>query len=417
MTDKSKEKAKETKKEKKEKGKEKEIEELNVGVVGHIDHGKTTLLSRLAGKFADTHSEELRRGITIKLGYADTTIYKKGNEYNVKGKGNPVRYISFIDAPGHEMLMATMLSGAAIIDAAILVIAANEGIKPQTMEHFSALQAKNIKNIIIVQNKIDLVSKEQAKKNYDEIKEFVKGTIAESAPIIPASAQQEVNIDKVLKELSKIKIPKRDTESDPILLIARSFDVNKPGTLIKNLKGGVLGGILRKGVLKVGDEIEIKPGLTIKEQNKEIYKPLVTKILSLHKGKDSVKKITPGSSISIETNLDPTLTKTDALIGNLVSTKGTLPEITNRIKIKEKLFDKVMGTEEHEKVQPLKTRESLMLSVNTTTTVGTVEKIDKKTSEIELLLKIPIVALKRDNVGIARNIGGHWRLIGYGEIV
>src|SRR3989344_4459673 len=87
------------------------IPELNVGVVGHIDHGKTTLLSKLTGKFTDTHSEELKRGITI-------------------------RYVSFIDAPGHEMLMATMLSGAAIIDAAILVIAANEGVKPQTKEHF-----------------------------------------------------------------------------------------------------------------------------------------------------------------------------------------------------------------------------------------------------------------------------------------
>ncbi|HPD82111.1 MAG TPA: GTP-binding protein, partial [Candidatus Pacearchaeota archaeon] len=134
------------------------LPEINVGVVGHIDHGKTTLLSRLTGKFTDTHSEELKRGITIKLGYAEAIIYKDGEKYNLK-KGVPQRYISFIDAPGHEMLMATMLSGAAIIDAAILVIAANEGIKPQTREHFIALQAKGIENIIIVQNKIDLVSK------------------------------------------------------------------------------------------------------------------------------------------------------------------------------------------------------------------------------------------------------------------
>lgn len=116
-----------------------ELPELNVGVVGHIDHGKTTLLSKLTGKFPDTHSEELKRGITIKLGYAEMIAYKDGNNFNNKGKGVPVRYISFIDAPGHEMLMATMLSGAAIIDAAILVIAANEGIKPQTKEHFVAL--------------------------------------------------------------------------------------------------------------------------------------------------------------------------------------------------------------------------------------------------------------------------------------
>jgi len=163
----------------------KNLPELNVGIVGHIDHGKTTLLSKLTGKFTDTHSEELKRGITIKLGYADMTISKDAKGYNKDGKGKPVRYISFIDAPGHEMLMATMLSGAAIIDAAILVIAANEGIKPQTREHFMAIQAKKIKNIIIVQNKIDLVSKEQALKNYNEIKQFIKGSICEKCPIIP----------------------------------------------------------------------------------------------------------------------------------------------------------------------------------------------------------------------------------------
>jgi len=135
---------------------------LNVGTVGHIDHGKTTLLYRLTGKFADTHSEELKRGITIKLGYAESIIADKD--------GKNKRYLSFVDAPGHEMLMATMLSGAAMIDVALLVIAANEGIKPQTREHLVALQAKNIKNIIIIQNKIDLVTKEQAVENYKKIK-------------------------------------------------------------------------------------------------------------------------------------------------------------------------------------------------------------------------------------------------------
>ena len=83
---------------------EKNIPELNVGVVGHIDHGKTTLLSKLTGKFTDTHSEELKRGITIKLGYAETVIYKDGENYNNKGKGQIQRYVSFIDAPGHENL-------------------------------------------------------------------------------------------------------------------------------------------------------------------------------------------------------------------------------------------------------------------------------------------------------------------------
>jgi len=396
--------------------KQEQLPELNVGVVGHIDHGKTTLLYKLTGKFPDTHSEELKRGITIKLGYADMTIYKEqGDGYNNKGKGEAIKYISFIDAPGHEMLMATMLSGAAIIDAAILVIAANEGIKPQTREHFIALQAKKIKEIIIVQNKIDLVSKEEALKNYKDIKDFVKGTIAENAPIIPLSSQQEINIERLIQELAKLEIPKRDTESEPIFLIARSFDINRPGLEASKLHGGVLGGILKKGKLHVGDEIEIKPGLNIKKANQQTYQTLTTKILSLYKGNKPVEEVLPGVSIAIEIELDPFLTKADSLSGCIVGLKGKLPEISYKTKIKTQLFKEVLGISEHKEVSPLKTKELLMLSVNTSITVGTIERINK--DEIELSLNIPIVLLKGSNVGIARNVNSHWRLIGFGEII
>ena len=399
----------------------KNLPELNVGVVGHIDHGKTTLLSKLTGKFTDTHSEELKRGITIKLGYTETTIYKCDSIFTNKEKLNgktciPLRYISFIDAPGHEMLMATMLSGAAIIDAAMLVIAANEGIKPQTKEHFLALQAKGVKNLIIVQNKIDLVSKEESLKNYMQIKEFIKGTFAESAPIIPVSAQQEINLDKIFETLATLEIPKRDMDSNPIFMVARSFDINKPGTEIQNLRGGVLGGILKKGKLRVNDEIEIKPGMNIKKPHgKTEYKTLTTKILSLRKGKESLSVVPPGISLSIETSLDPFLTKADSLSGCLVSTIGHLPEITDRIKLNTKLFSEIYGLKDKKHVEALKVRELLMLSINTTITVGIVEKISG--NEVELSLNIPVVALKGDKAGIARNIEGHWRLIGWGEIL
>jgi translation initiation factor 2 subunit 3 len=389
--------------------------ELNVGVVGHIDHGKTTLLSRLTGKFTDTHSEELKRGITIKLGYAGVVIYQDRYNYSIEKKGTAQRYISFIDAPGHEMLMATMLSGAAIIDAAILVIAANEGIKPQTKEHFMALQAKKVKSIIIVQNKIDLVSKEQALKNYKEIKDFVKGTFAEDSPIIPVSAQQGINIGKILEELCKIEIPKRNSEGKPIFVVARSFDINRPGKEVEKLNGGVLGGILKQGKLKVGDEIEIKPGLSVKKSNSVSYETIYTKILSLYKGETSVKEVEPGASISIETELDPFLTKTDSLNGSLVSTKNFLPEIQYNVKLKYNLFKKIFGSESSQEMENLKTKEMLMLSINTTISVGTIEKISE--NEMNLSLNIPIVALKNENVGLAKNINGHWRLIGWGEII
>ena len=301
----------------------KDLPELNIGIVGHIDHGKTTLVSKLTGKFTDTHSEELKRGITIKLGYAEVILYKceKCKEYSSKekcecgGKGIPVRYVSVVDAPGHEMLMATMLSGAAIIDVAILVIAANEGIKPQTREHLVALEAKKVNKILIVQNKIDLVTKEQAKKNYEDIKNFVKGTIAENSSIIPISAQQEINISEIFKFLAEIDIPERDVNSDPIFLVARSFDINRPGTKVKDLHGGVLGGILKRGTLKVGDEIKIQPGIIVEKSHKKVYQPLTTNIISLRKGNLTVDKILPGGSVAIETDIDPTYTKADTLSG------------------------------------------------------------------------------------------------------
>ena len=383
------------------------LEMLNVGTVGHIDHGKTTLVSKLTGKFTDTHSEELKRGITIKLGYADTILEINGKK----------RYVSFVDAPGHEMLMATMLSGAALIDVAILLVAANEGIKPQTREHLMALQAKNVKQIIIVQNKIDLVSKEQALENYKQIKEFVKGTIAENSPIIPISALQEINIDKIKDLLMEIEIPKRDTSSAPEFLIARSFDINRPGTEIEKLHGGVIAGILKKGILKVGDMIEIKPGISEVKANQQVYTSLKTKITSIFRGSYKIEKATPGGSLAFETELDNILTKSDTLSGCIASLENNLPEITNRIKVKYNLFPEVYGIGENTKTEPLKPSELIMLSVNTSITVGQIAKLDKNKSEIELVLRIPVVPIKHSNLGIARNINSHWRLIGFGEIL
>ena len=394
------------------------LETINVGIVGHIDHGKTTLLYKLSGKWADTHSEELKRGITIKLGYADAVVYDENGKLTVdkKSKGTPKRYITFVDAPGHEMLMATMLSGSAIMDAAILVIAANEGIKPQTQEHLVALKAKKIKDIIIVQNKIDLVSKQDAIKNHKKIQEFVKGTIAENASIIPVSAQQGINLDKILEELVKIKIEKKDEEAKPCFFVARSFDINKPGTELNKLHGGVLGGALKQGKLKTGDTIEIKPGYSYKKQNQYHYQTVKSKIVSMQKGPYQIKEATPGGSLAIETELDPSLTKSDSLSGCLASLAGKLPEISEKIQIKYSLFEEVFGTGKHESVEKLKPHEMLMLSINTSITVGQVTKIDTKKNQVEFTLKIPIVPLKGESVGIARNIQGHWRLIGFGEI-
>lgn len=393
------------------------LETINVGIVGHIDHGKTTLLYKLSGKWADTHSEELKRGITIKLGYSDTIIKEDSGKLTVdpESKGTPIRYVTFVDAPGHEMLMATMLSGAAIMNAAILVVAANEGIKSQTREHLTALKAKKIDKVIIVQNKIDLVTKEQALENYKQIKKFTKDTIAENSPIIPISAQQGINLQAVLRELVNLEIERKEKKVKPIFLVARSFDINKPGTELKKLHGGIIGGALKEGILKIGDKIEIKPGYSFKKQNKFYYQTITTKITSMQKGNHQIKEAFPGGSLAIETELDPSLTKSDSLSGCICSSQGNLPEITERLKIKFKLFKTYFSNEEELEIVNLKSNEPLMVSINTSTTIGIVSKINK--DEAELLLKIPIVPLKGESIGIARNSNGHWRLIGFGEIV
>ncbi|RLF44048.1 MAG: translation initiation factor IF-2 subunit gamma, partial [Thermoplasmata archaeon] len=198
--------------------------EVNIGMVGHVDHGKTTLTQALTGKWTDEHSEELKRGISIKLGYADATFYKCSECpeplcYSTKpvcphcgSQTEILRKVSFVDAPGHETLMAVVISGAAIMDGALLLIAANEPCpQPQTEEHLMALDIVGAKNIVIVQNKIDLVSKEEAIKNYEQILDFIEGTCAENSPIIPISAHHEVNLDTLIMAIEEyIPTPKRD---------------------------------------------------------------------------------------------------------------------------------------------------------------------------------------------------------------
>lgn len=395
--------------------------ELNIGMVGHVDHGKTTLLERLSGVWADTHSEEIKRGITIRLGYADAVFYKEGNDYTAKlknkSKAKVLRKVSFVDAPGHESLMATMLSGATIMDGALLLIAANETCpQPQTREHLMALQIIGIKNIVIVQNKIDLVDEKGAMNNYKQIKAFVKGTDYENAPIIPLSAQHNVGISALIEAIEKtIPTPKRDNSKDPSMLVARSFDINKPGSLPKDLIGGVLGGSMKQGILQAKQDIEIRPGRKVMEKNKDVWKPVITKIVDLKYGGASVKEISPGGTVGILTSLDPSIVKSDSLGGSIVGLPGKLPDVLYEITLSPNLLERVVGTQEELKVDPIKMNETLMLNVNSAATVGIVNGFKKK--NVTCRLKIPVCAEINSRVTISRMIGNRFRLIGYGEIV
>jgi translation initiation factor 2 subunit 3 len=402
--------------------------ELNIGLVGHVDHGKTTLTEALSGKWTDTHSEEIKRGITIRLGYANCTIRKcpkckdidcftSDKECKKDGsKTEAIRKISFVDAPGHESLMATMLSGATIMDGALLLVAANEECpQPQTREHLMALEISGIEKIIIVQNKIDLVTKEQAMKNYNQIKEFIKGTKFEDAPIIPISAQHQVNIDLLMKTMYDIfQVPKRDPSIEPLMFVARSFDVNKPGAKPDKIQGGILGGALKQGMLKIGDEIEILPGRKVTEQNKIVYKPLSTIITGLNTGGETVEEVGPGGSIGVLTSLDPSVVKSDNLSGSVVGHKGKLPPMRESLVLETNLLERVVGSKEDLEVEPIKMHEILMLNVNSSATVGVVNKLEK--NKFSCTLKIPVCAEDGARVTISRRVGSRYRLIGFGII-
>ncbi|MBI3034736.1 translation initiation factor IF-2 subunit gamma [Candidatus Woesearchaeota archaeon] len=401
---------------------------LNIGMVGHVDHGKTTLLERLSGKWTDTHSEELKRGITIRLGYADVTFRKcdkceGAKAYTIREKcpvcssdAKPLRKVSFVDAPGHESLMATMLSGATIMDGALLLVAANEQCpQPQTREHLMALQIIGVKHVIVVQNKIDLASEEQAIKNYEQVKGFLKGTVFENAPVIPISAQHRVGLDFLMQAIDEhIPTPARDKNKEPIMLVARSFDINKPGISPDKLVGGVLGGSLKQGILKVDDTIEIRPGRAVIEKNQQVWKPITTKIISLNSGGSDLVEVGPSGSIGVLTSLDPSIVKSDQLTGSVVGLPGKLPKVWTELILDVHLLNRVVGTKEELNVEPVKMSEPLMLNVNSAATAGIV--IELRKNKIRCKLKRPVCADAGSRVTISRRIG-RFRLIGYGEIV
>ena len=399
---------------------------INIGTAGHVDHGKTSLIQALSGSWTSVHSQELKRGITIRVGYSDAAFYKckKCEEplgysttpkcNNCGDKSELSRVVSFVDSPGHESLMANMLSGSALMDGALLLVAANEQVpKPQTKEHLLALQTLGIQQIVVLQNKVDLLSYDEVLGNYKDITKFVKGTNAAKSPIIPISAQSGLNIDALIGAIeSSIKTPERDEKADPVMHVLRSFDVNKPGIKLKDIKGGVIGGSLTQGIFNVGDEIEIKPGLM--NEKKKSYEPILTEITSLGTAAGIVESVKPGGLVAIGTKLDPSMTRSDSFIGSVIGKPGTLPDNSTLLKFDVNLFDSAVGTTEDIKVDPIKIGELLRLNIGTAPVLGKVTKV--KSSKIEIELRRPACIFENGHVAISRRIAERWRLIGAGIV-
>ncbi len=401
--------------------------EVNIGTVGHVDHGKTTIVEGITGVWTSAHSEELRRGITIKVGYADAAFYRcqecaPPENFSttpicpVCGKDSKLsRVVSFVDTPGHESLMAIMLSGAAVMNGAILIIAADEEVpQPQTREHLLSLQMLGMHHIVIAQNKLDMVDDQGARNNYKAIVKFAKGTVAEKAPIIPVSGQHKLNIDALIGSIEEhIPTPARNPQEKPLMQTLRSFDVNRPGMGVSQLRGGVVGGTLIQGEFKVGDEIELQPGVLRDKTGK--YEPIYTKIISLGTSAGLVDKVSPGGLVALGTTLDPAITRADSLLGSVVGLPGELPPVHHSVSIDTQLLDMAVGSPGLVKVEALRRAEVLRLNVGTAVTFGPVESVKGDIAIISL--KRPISASLGSRVAITRRIADRWRLIGSGIII
>ncbi|MEM4137197.1 MAG: translation initiation factor IF-2 subunit gamma [Candidatus Anstonellaceae archaeon] len=396
--------------------------QINIGLFGHVDHGKTSLTKALSGKWTDTHSEEIKRGITIRLGYSQVSFYKrKDQEFYLpehliaeEEKKDFVfcREVAFLDAPGHETLMATMIASVALVDAALLIIAANEPCpQAQTAEHLAVLDLMGVKNIIIVQNKVDLVSEQEALKHYDQIKNFVKGTVAQDAPIIPVSANYNINIDELVKCIEKnFPTPKKNIELPPKMYVVRSFDINKPGTQIENLRGGVFGGSIVQGKIKVGDVLSLRPGLLKKQKDKQVFVPVDLKVVSINTEKGPVEEAVAGGLIGIGTLLDPSLTKGDLLVGQLFGKEEALGSFVSEAVIQYELVKR----QNFQNVS-FKQEELIVLSVGSATTLGVIKKIKEKS--LHVILKRGIYASLSDKIAISKKIEKGWRFVAVGKFL
>lgn len=418
---------------------------INIGTIGHVAHGKSTVVKALSGVQTVRFKNELVRNITIKLGYANAKVYKCDNERCVRpvcytshgsckedvfpctrpgcpGNFRLIRHVSFVDCPGHDILMATMLNGAAVMDAALLLIAGNESCpQPQTSEHLAAIEIMKLKHIIILQNKIDLVRDAQAKDQYQEILKFVQGTVAEGAPVVPISAQLKENIEVVCEYIvKKIPVPLRDFTSEPRLIVIRSFDVNKPGAEVEELKGGVAGGSILRGVLKVGQEIEVRPGIVSKTSDGKIQcKPILSRIVSLFAEQNELQYAVPGGLIGVGTKIDPTLCRADRLVGQVLGAIGALPDIYIELEISYFLLRRLLGVrtegdKKGAKVQKLTRNEVLMVNIGSLSTGGRVSAV--KADLAKIVLTQPVCTEVGEKIALSRRVEKHWRLIGWGQI-
>jgi translation initiation factor 2 subunit 3 len=186
--------------------------------------------------------------------------------------------------------------------------------------------------------------------------------------------------------------------------------VNKPGTHIEKLKGAVLGGSIIEGEVHIGDTVELCPGIKIKDK----FQPVSTKVIGIQQALMDVHSAGPGGLVGISTELDPYWAKSDSLTGTVMGVPGKLPRPAYQLTLSVNLLERVVGSKEELKVDPIRMNDPLMLTMGTARTVGTVSL--SKGNKTSMSLKLPVCAEKGDKVAISRQVLGRWRLIGWGII-
>eukprot|EP00331_Platyophrya_macrostoma_P021295 CAMPEP_0176444394 /NCGR_PEP_ID=MMETSP0127-20121128/23038_1 /TAXON_ID=938130 /ORGANISM="Platyophrya macrostoma, Strain WH" /LENGTH=476 /DNA_ID=CAMNT_0017829897 /DNA_START=42 /DNA_END=1475 /DNA_ORIENTATION=+ len=413
---------------------------INIGTIGHVAHGKSTVVKAMSGVRTTRFRKEAIMNITIHLGYANAKIFKCSkcpapSCYQAFGSSQSdatacqqcgeamklVRHVSFVDCPGHDVLMATMLNGAAIMDAALLLIAANETFpQPQTLEHLKAVEIMKLRNVIVLQNKIDLVKDVPAKDQFQQIRTYLDGTVGLQAPILPISAQLKYNVDALLEYICHIPLPTRTLKCDSRMTVVRSFDVNRPGDNIDDLCGGVAGGSVLQGILKVGDLVEVRPGVisrTTGGSSAFSCTPITTRVETLKAEGNSLKYAIPGGLIAVGTTLDPTLTRQNKLVGQMIGAVGSLPEVYADIEVNFFLLSQLVGSKNAAvRVSKLQPDEQLQINVGTLTAGATVVAVTTNPDYAKLRLVTPVCCSIGEQIAISRRVDKHFRLIGWGKI-
>jgi translation initiation factor 2 subunit 3 len=411
-----------------------------VATIGSVSNGKSTIIEDISGTKTQKYAEEKKKGCSIKNGYANAKIYKCSScnepecfqstsseimEYNCKlcnTKCELQTHISFIDNPGHHEFIKTMMNGSSSIDYAMLIesaanyMASDTNISDffpakQTKEHVNIITKNKVPIRIVCINKFDLVDKKSiGEKIIKELESYVKKETKKKKTIIAVSATLKINIDYICKELCNLPIPERNIEDSFRMIINRSFNINKQNINIIDIKGGVIGGIITRGIIKIGDKIKIYPGYYTNDG----YMPINATAVSINSSTVPLDIAIPGGLIGIQLDIDPALTSDDNLVGHVVEIQGnhSKSKVCKKIKIYKFNYENIS--------EQLNINDKVSLNINSNNIFATVTDISNIDNDININfdLEIPVCIEHKDLVIVSLNKNNKYDgIIGSGKIL